>query len=149
MQRFGALVRDSDIGRLITAILTAVVITTGSFSPLLIQGTGATAIALPHPLPVPKPNPQLPYRPPLSEEFPDPGPCYGDCSHVLDPSVFYEDGVYWRFTTSNNISVAAAPSLSGPWRYKGSLLHEGTTIFVVEDQDIWVNIVLASSEPTY
>jgi len=72
--------------------------------------------------------------------YPDPSPCTGNCSHIHDPSLFYEDGTYWRFSTSGNIAVATAPSLKGPWTYKGPLLNEGTKIQVAPDQDIWVKI---------
>ncbi|KAJ4364526.1 hypothetical protein N0V83_009121 [Neocucurbitaria cava] len=51
--------------------------------------------------------------------------------------IIYEDGVYWRFTTSGNVSIATAPSLSGPWQYRGALLPQGTKIFLRDDQDIW------------
>jgi arabinan endo-1,5-alpha-L-arabinosidase len=77
--------------------------------------------------------------------YPDPSPCVGNCSHIHDPSIIYEDGTYWRFSTSGNIAMASAPSLKGPWTYRGSLLQEGTKIHVAPDQDIWVitlNLVL-------
>ena len=63
----------------------------------------------------------------------------------MDPSVIYEDGLYWRFTTLDNISIATAPSLEGPWQYKGALLHEGTSIYVVENQEIWVGSSLSGA----
>ena len=73
--------------------------------------------------------------------YPDPSPCAGNCSHIHDPSIFYENGTYWRFSTSGNIAVATAPSLKGPWKYQGPLLSEGTKIRVTSDQDIWVSTV--------
>ncbi|KAJ4989614.1 arabinan endo-alpha-l-arabinosidase a [Stagonosporopsis vannaccii] len=69
--------------------------------------------------------------------YPDPGPCYGNISWIHDPSIIYEDGTYWRFSTSGNIAIATAPSIRGPWTYQGPLLTEGTKIQVSPDQDIW------------
>lgn len=70
--------------------------------------------------------------------YPDPAPCYGNLSWIHDPSIMYEDGTYWRFSTSANIAVATAPSIKGPWTYQGPLLPEGTKIRVAPNQDIWV-----------
>lgn len=96
------------------------------------------ALAFPMPWPVPDPRPQAD-RPQHSGIYPDPEPCMGNCSWIHDPSVIYEDGMYWRFSTSGNIAVAIAPSLGGPWTYKGPLLTNSTKIFIREDQDIWVH----------
>lgn len=74
-----------------------------------------------------------------SSLYPDPHPCYGNNSGIHDPSIIYEDGTYWRFSTSGNIAVATAPSMKGPWTYKGPLLPDGTKIRVAENQDIWVS----------
>lgn len=70
--------------------------------------------------------------------YPDPAPCYGNISWIHDPSIIYEDGTYWRFSTSGNIAMATAPSMEGPWTYKGALLKGGTRIQVAPNQDIWV-----------
>jgi arabinan endo-1,5-alpha-L-arabinosidase len=51
----------------------------------------------------------------------------------------YEGETYWRFTTSGNIAVATAPFLEGPWTYRGALLHNGTSINLHANQDIWVH----------
>ncbi|KAI8941804.1 hypothetical protein NX059_003005 [Plenodomus lindquistii] len=48
----------------------------------------------------------------------------------MDPSVVYENGTYWRFSTAGNIAIASAPALEGPWEYRGALLDNGTEIFV-------------------
>ena len=71
--------------------------------------------------------------------FPNPEPCLGNCSWVHDPSVIVKDGTYYRFSTSGNIAIATAPSLTGPWEYKGSLLGpNGSSIHVIDGQDVWV-----------
>jgi hypothetical protein len=72
--------------------------------------------------------------------YPDPEPCQGNCSWIHDPSIYYEDGTYWRFSTSGNIAVATAPSFGGPWEYQGALLSNGTRIDVSENQDIWASL---------
>jgi arabinan endo-1,5-alpha-L-arabinosidase len=72
--------------------------------------------------------------------YPNPEPCHGNCSWIHDPSIFYDDGTYWRFSTSGNIAMATASSLEGPWEYRGALLHNGTKIHVADDQDIWASL---------
>lgn len=106
------------------------------FSPYII-------LASPLPLPIAEPHPQADSRPPKSGIYPEPQPCSGNCTWIHDPSIIYEDGLYWRFSTSGNIAIATAPSLVGPWTYKGALLTNGTKISIREDQDIWVSGVFA------
>ncbi|KAF2727325.1 endo-1,5-alpha-L-arabinosidase [Polyplosphaeria fusca] len=70
--------------------------------------------------------------------YPAPSPCTGSCSGIKDPSVFRRsDGTWFRFSTGNNISIASAPALTGPWTSKGPLLHNGTSIHVGDKQGIW------------
>jgi len=132
MRGFGTLIRDSGPARFSTALLTALLITSATFLPLLIKGADATPVA------IPLPDPQQPSAPLPGGLYPDPEPCSGNCSWIHDPSIYYESGTYWRFSTSGNIAIATAPSLGGPWRYEGALLSNGTSISVVEGQDIWV-----------
>src|SRR5690348_6052311 len=94
-------------------------ITLATFLPLLFR-FGLTA-------PLPEGDTTI-YSP--SWRYPDPNPCYGDNSGTHDPSIIYENGTYWRFSTSGNIAVATAPSMKGPWTYKGPLLLNGTKIRV-------------------
>lgn len=70
--------------------------------------------------------------------FPNPAPCTGNCSWIHDPNVIVKDGTYYRFSTSGNIAIATASSMTGPWTYKGALLQQGTSIHVTNGQDIWV-----------
>ena len=134
-------VRDSGPARLVTSLLTALLITSATFLPFLIQRTVANpvAVALPQPDPAPQPDPQATGDQPLDGYYPEPEQCRGNCSWIHDPSIWYENGTYWRFSTSGNIAIATAPSLGGPWRYQGALLHNGTSIYVSENQDIWVS----------
>lgn len=115
----------SKVGRFLIAMFTSFLVILATLLPLLFK------FGLTSPISQGDTN----YYP---SPYPDPSPCVGNCSHIHDPSIFYEDGTYWRFSTSGNIAVATAPSLKGPWTYKGPLLIEGTKIRVAPDQDIWV-----------
>lgn len=148
MKTFITFIRNSDMARCASAIIVSLLVTSATFLPLLLQGAQGSPVPVPaaQPLPQPQPQPQ-PFpspqahgRPPVSGYYPEPEPCHGNCSWIHDPSILYEDGLYWRFSTSGNIAVATAPSLSGPWEYRGALLHNGTKIFLREDQDIWVEL---------
>ncbi|KAF2713205.1 glycoside hydrolase family 43 protein [Pleomassaria siparia CBS 279.74] len=75
--------------------------------------------------------------PPKGSNYPNPEPCTGNCTWVHDPNVIYKDSTYYRFSTSGNIAIATAPRLTGPWKYQGALLDNGTSIFVTKGQDIW------------
>ena len=110
----------------LTAMGVSMLITLATFLPLLFR-LGLTS-------PIPERDTIKRY----SSQYPDPYPCFGNNSGVHDPSIFYEDGTFWRFSTSGNIAVATAPSIRGPWTYRGPLLPEGTKIRVADDQDIWV-----------
>ncbi|KAF1838927.1 endo-1,5-alpha-L-arabinosidase [Decorospora gaudefroyi] len=129
MKRFGTSMRDSGLAMFTTALLTALFITSATFLPFLIQG----AVAHPET----RPAPQAYVVPPTDGQYPDPERCLGNCSWIHDPAIWYENGTYWRFSTSGNIAIATAPSIGGPWRYQGALLHNGTSIFVTDTQDIW------------
>ncbi|KAH9870917.1 hypothetical protein J1614_006489, partial [Plenodomus biglobosus] len=83
------------------------------------------------------PLPQTWSAPLTDGSYPDPEPCHGNCTSVLDPSVFYNDGTHWRFSTSGNIAVVSTPTLEGPWKYRGALVTNGTRIYIDYKQDIW------------
>jgi hypothetical protein len=141
------IIRDSGPASFTTALLTALLMTSATVLPFLIQGAVANPVpaALPHPqphaFPAPQPHPQG-TGPPLVGFYPEPERCLGNCSGIHDPSIWYEDGTYWRFSTSGNIAIATAPSIGGPWRYQGALLHDGTSIYITDDQDVWVSFLL-------
>lgn len=71
--------------------------------------------------------------------WPDPEPCTGNCTWVHDPSVIERasDGTWFRLSTSGNIAIASAPALTGPWTYQGAMLPGGTSIQVINGQEIW------------
>lgn len=130
---------DSDLARFTTALLSALLATSATLTPFIaVKNAAASPISTPQPPPLP--NPQA--GPPLLDGlYPVPELCRGNCSWIHDPSIWYEDGTYWRFSTGGNIAIATAPSLGGPWHYQGALLHDGTDIFVSDGQDIWVSTV--------
>lgn len=66
--------------------------------------------------------------------------CSGDCQgQVHDPSVVYDgQATYYRFTTDNEITIATAPSIAGPWTNQGAALPGGSSIDKPGRYDLWV-----------
>lgn len=77
--------------------------------------------------------------PPLAKRGPTQA-CSGHCQgQVHDPSVVYDgQGTYYRFTTDNEITIATAPSIAGPWTNQGAALPEGSSIDKPGRYDLWV-----------
>ena len=72
-------------------------------------------------------------------DYPPVGACSGDCAYVHDPSVVKRaDGTYFRFVTFNKITIATAPSLSGPWTNQGAAIPAGSSIDLPGKDDLWV-----------
>lgn len=70
-----------------------------------------------------------------------PGACSGICNNAHDPSIIRRpDGTYFRFSTGGKIAVHTAPSISGPWTYRGAMLPSGSKINLAGNQDLWVSI---------
>ena len=69
---------------------------------------------------------------------PDPEPCTGNCTWVRDPSVIKRasDGTWFRLSINGDIAIASAPALTGPWTYQGAMLPGGTSIQVIDGQEI-------------
>ncbi|RMY75343.1 hypothetical protein D0863_02631 [Hortaea werneckii] len=65
--------------------------------------------------------------------------CSGDCQgQVHDPSVVYDgQATYYRFTTDNEITIATAPSIAGPWTNQGAALPGGSSIDKPGRYDLW------------
>jgi arabinan endo-1,5-alpha-L-arabinosidase len=138
MARFENLLQDSTIARVSTAMFTSLLITSAALLPIIAHfGLFAHSHAAPVAQAAPVPQDYSP-PPPSPGLYPDPRPCHGNCSWVHDPSIIFEDGTYWRFTTSGNIGISTAPFLEGPWTYRGAVLQNGTSIHLRDDQDIWV-----------
>jgi len=74
----------------------------------------------------------------LVHAYSDPGACSGDCN-THDPSVMQRssDGKYFRFSTGNEIEIATASSLAGPWTNQGSAITGGSSIDLDGNTDLW------------
>ncbi|KAF2728650.1 putative arabinan endo-1,5-alpha-L-arabinosidase A [Polyplosphaeria fusca] len=68
-----------------------------------------------------------------------PLPCTGTCTNAHDPSLIRRtsDGTYFRFSTGNKIAIHTAPSIQGPWTYKGAALPSGSKINKPGRTDLW------------
>ncbi|KAK2756214.1 hypothetical protein FQN54_005622 [Arachnomyces sp. PD_36] len=70
--------------------------------------------------------------------WPAPEPCTGNCTFIHDPAVIRaDDGTYYRLSTNGNIAIATAPDLTGPWEYQGAMLPEGSSITLIDKQEMW------------
>lgn len=68
-----------------------------------------------------------------------PGACSGICTNAHDPSIVQNaNGTYYRFSTGNKIAVHSAPDISGPWKYEGAALPDGSSIDLKGKDDLWV-----------
>ncbi|RKO87589.1 glycosyl hydrolase [Blyttiomyces helicus] len=76
---------------------------------------------------------------PSNTTFPLPGPITGDrlAIHIHDPAVAKFNGTYFLFSTHNNISIATAPALKGPWTRAGQVLMNGSVIPNQGSLDPW------------
>lgn len=65
-----------------------------------------------------------------AQTFPNPQPCLGVCDYIHDPTIIIResDGLYFRFATFENIQIATAPSLQGPWTPQGPVLPNGSKV---------------------
>ncbi|KAA8651107.1 hypothetical protein EYZ11_005312 [Aspergillus tanneri] len=74
----------------------------------------------------------------LVHGYVNPGICSGACN-VHDPGLIQResDGVYFRFSTGNNISYASSSSIEGPWEVLGPMLPNGSSIDLDGRDDLW------------
>ncbi|KAI9984343.1 hypothetical protein PInf_005691 [Phytophthora infestans] len=67
-----------------------------------------------------------------------PQACSGVCTNAHDPSIIRrDDGTYFRFSTGNKIAIHSAPDLTGPWKYLGAAVPDGSKINLKGRDDIW------------
>ena len=65
--------------------------------------------------------------------------CSGVCGYVHDPYVVKRsDGTYFRFATFQEIQIATAPALIGPWTEQGPALPGGSEIPLPGNMSLWV-----------
>jgi arabinan endo-1,5-alpha-L-arabinosidase len=77
--------------------------------------------------------------PALVSAYALPEACSGTCTNAHDPSIIRRaDGTYFRFSTGGKIAIHTAPSLTGPWTYRGAMLPSGSSINLAGNQDLWV-----------
>ncbi|KAJ4990465.1 arabinan endo-alpha-l-arabinosidase a [Stagonosporopsis vannaccii] len=73
-----------------------------------------------------------------ADAYANPLSCTGTCTNAHDPSlVRRDDGTYFRFSTGGKVAVHTAPSIQGPWSYKGAALPNGSKINKAGNQDLW------------
>lgn len=133
MKQSKSVVMESMVARLFIAKMASVLVTSATFVSLI---TYFSRVAHAAPVSWAAGRPQS-ISPP-STQYPPPQPCLGNCSMMNDPNVVYENDTYWRFSAQDNIPVATASSLEGPWTYQGDLPHDGANIHVRDDQEVWV-----------
>ncbi|KAL8846347.1 MAG: hypothetical protein Q9221_008558 [Calogaya cf. arnoldii] len=81
--------------------------------------------------------------------YSNPLPCSGICTNAHDPSLIRrDDGTYFRFSTGGKIAIHTAPSIQGPWTYKGAALPNGSKTSKAGNQDLWAPDV-ARFDSTY
>ncbi|KAF4030191.1 Glycosyl hydrolases family 43 [Phytophthora infestans] len=67
-----------------------------------------------------------------------PQACSGVCTNAHDPSIIRrDDGTYFRFSTGNKIAIHSAPDLTGPWKYLGAAVPDGSKINLKGRDDLW------------
>jgi arabinan endo-1,5-alpha-L-arabinosidase len=71
--------------------------------------------------------------------YADPMACTGVCNNAHDPALIRrDDGTYYRFSTGGKIAIHSAPSITGPWTYKGAAIPAGSKINLKGNTDLWV-----------
>lgn len=72
--------------------------------------------------------------------YADPMACSGICNNAHDPALIRRsDGTYFRFSTGGKIAIHSAPSITGPWTYKGAAIPAGSKINLAGKDDLWVS----------
>ncbi|KAG1693291.1 hypothetical protein DVH05_023755 [Phytophthora capsici] len=72
--------------------------------------------------------------------YANPLTCTGICTNAHDPSIIRrDDGTYFRFSTGNKIAIHSAPDLTGPWKYLGAAVPDGSKINLKGKDDLWVS----------
>ncbi|KAG7397749.1 hypothetical protein PHYBOEH_000288 [Phytophthora boehmeriae] len=74
----------------------------------------------------------------LVNGYANPETCTGICTNAHDPSIIRrDDGTYFRFSTGNKIAIHSAPALTGPWKYLGAAVPDGSKINLKGKDDLW------------
>lgn len=71
--------------------------------------------------------------------YANPMACSGVCTNAHDPALIRrDDGTYFRFSTGGKIAIHSAPSITGPWTYRGAAIPNGSKINLNGKDDLWV-----------
>ncbi|KAF2825176.1 endo-1,5-alpha-L-arabinosidase [Ophiobolus disseminans] len=80
----------------------------------------------------------------------DPMACSGVCNNAHDPALIRrDDGTYFRFSTGAKIAIHSAPSITGPWTYKGAAIPAGSKINLKGKDDLWAPDVTKVGDTYY
>ena len=75
----------------------------------------------------------------LVNGYANPLSCSGVCVNAHDPALIRrDDGTYFRFSTGGKIAIHSAPSIQGPWTYRGAAIPNGSRIDKPGRDDLWV-----------
>lgn len=75
-----------------------------------------------------------------ADAYATPMSCSGVCTNAHDPALIRrDDGTYYRFSTGGKIAIHSAPSITGPWTYKGAAIPNGSKINLNGRNDLWVS----------
>ncbi|EMD93079.1 glycoside hydrolase family 43 protein [Bipolaris maydis ATCC 48331] len=76
--------------------------------------------------------------------------CTGICNNAHDPALIRRaDGTYFRFSTGGKIAIHTAPSITGPWSYKGAAIPAGSKINLPGNNDLWAPDVTLVGDTYY
>ncbi|EDU42696.1 endo-alpha-15-arabinanase precursor [Pyrenophora tritici-repentis] len=82
--------------------------------------------------------------------YADPMACSGVCTNAHDPALIRRaDGTYYRFSTGGKIAIHTAPSITGPWTYKGAAIPAGSKINLAGKDDLWAPDVTLVGDTYY
>ncbi|KAF3037611.1 hypothetical protein E8E12_002571 [Didymella heteroderae] len=82
--------------------------------------------------------------------YANPMACSGVCNNAHDPALIrHSDGTYYRFSTGGKIAIHSAPTLTGPWSYKGSVVPAGSKINLKGKDDLWAPDVTLVGDTYY
>ncbi|KAF2027131.1 endo-1,5-alpha-L-arabinosidase [Setomelanomma holmii] len=82
--------------------------------------------------------------------YANPMTCTGTCTNAHDPALIRrDDGTYYRFSTGGKIAIHSAPSITGPWTYKGAAIPNGSKINLNGKNDLWAPDVTKVGDTYY
>ncbi|PSN67545.1 endo-1,5-alpha-L-arabinosidase [Corynespora cassiicola Philippines] len=82
--------------------------------------------------------------------YANPMACSGVCGNAHDPALIRrDDGTYYRFSTGGKIAIHSAPSITGPWTYKGAAIPSGSKINLKGKDDLWAPDVTKVGDTYY